>query len=87
MPSSFAMGIGLSYALSPPEIEILVLPKTNPLLMHLIFEYEADLNQTASWQGFLRIHHRSGAYGLFNGVTGGSDYLCLGIRHRLPSSL
>ena len=81
--SSLAIGVGLSYALSPPEIELQVLPRTSRLLMHVILEYAADLDKSSSWQGLFRIHHRSGAYGLFDGVVGGSDYLCLGIRYKI----
>jgi hypothetical protein len=29
---------------------------------------------------FVRVHHRSGVYGLFNGVSGGSSYLSVGYR-------
>jgi len=29
---------------------------------------------------FVRVHHRSGVYGLINGVTGGSSYLSVGYR-------
>lgn len=79
--SSVGMGIGLSYALSPPMVEIQELPKTANLLTHLLFEYAFDLDSLSIWQAFFRVHHRSGAYGLFNGVVGGSDYICLGARY------
>jgi len=81
--SSVALGMGVSYAINPPEIEIIVLPKTANLLMHVLIEFAADLDLSSTWQGLFRIHHRSGAYGLFSGVVGGSDYLCLGIRYRI----
>ena len=29
---------------------------------------------------FVRLHHRSGVYGLINGVDGGSSYLAIGVR-------
>jgi len=32
------------------------------------------------WEVFLRLHHRSGIYGLINGVDGGSSYLAAGFR-------
>ena len=31
---------------------------------------------------FARIHHRSGIFGLINGVSGGSSYVSLGVRYR-----
>jgi hypothetical protein len=32
----------------------------------------------------LRVHHRSGVYGAFDGVRGGSDVIAIGYRYRLP---
>lgn len=34
----------------------------------------------APWEAFVRIHHRSGGYGLINGVGGGSNYVSVGFR-------
>jgi hypothetical protein len=34
------------------------------------------------WSGFLRIHHRSGAFGLYGDVRGGSNFVGLGARYR-----
>lgn len=34
----------------------------------------------ADWEVFVRIHHRSGIYGLIDGVNGGSNYLSVGAR-------
>jgi hypothetical protein len=34
-----------------------------------------------NWSVFLRVHHRSGVHGLFNGVSGGSNFLALGVRY------
>lgn len=80
--SSFALGLGLSYAISPPVVEVLILPKTNPWLLHLILEFAFQIGaQPTPWEGLFRVHHRSGAYGLFDGVVGGSDYLCFGVRY------
>ena len=34
------------------------------------------------WSGFFRLHHRSGIFGLIDGVSGGSTYFTFGVRHR-----
>lgn len=34
----------------------------------------------SNWELFVRIHHRSGIYGLIDGVNGGSNYLSVGAR-------
>jgi hypothetical protein len=36
---------------------------------------------TSSLEVFLRLHHRSGAGGLFGGMTGGSDANVFGLRY------
>jgi hypothetical protein len=36
--------------------------------------------ENARSEVFVRVHHRSGIYGLINGVSGGSNYLSLGLR-------
>lgn len=77
--STLAVGNGLSYVTSIPELEAR-LEASNRLLYHLLFEVTA--RASAAWEVVFRIHHRSGAFGLFGGVTGGSDYMCLGARHR-----
>jgi hypothetical protein len=76
--SSFAFGNGLSYATVIPYTEALHATRPSQLLYHLSIEYEFSVSDP--WSAFLRIHHRSGAFGLFNGAVGGSDFLCLGVR-------
>lgn len=45
-------------------------------------EVEVGWPGAPEWTGFLRLHHRSGIFGLIDGVTGGSTYLTLGLRRR-----
>lgn len=45
-------------------------------------EIEVGWPGAPEWAGFFRLHHRSGIFGLINGVTGGSTYLTVGLRHR-----
>lgn len=77
-----AAGEGLSWATEVPELE----PRSDPeegesarLLNYLLFEVEVR-PPARPWSGYLRIHHRSGVYGLFSDVTGGSNFVGLGVR-------
>ena len=79
---SAAIGGGLSYADEIPEIEALHHEKTSRLLGYLLFEFTFPLPATQSWQGSVRIHHRSGIYGLFNDVHGASNSLGVGVRYQ-----
>jgi len=44
------------------------------------FELTFATHENARSEVFIRIHHRSGIYGLINGVYGGSNYLACGLR-------
>ncbi|MEB3318536.1 MAG: DUF3769 domain-containing protein [Cyanobacteriota bacterium] len=50
------------------------------LLNYLAFEVEGLV--TPEWSIVGRIHHRSGAYGVYSGVREGSNGYLLGVRHR-----
>ena len=45
-------------------------------------EVEVGWPGAPEWAGFVRLHHRSGIFGLINGVTGGSTYMTFGLRKR-----
>lgn len=83
LPASVALGNGLSYAARPPELESLHLATTSRLLYYLFFEFAFEVSASDGLAALLRVDHRSGAFGLFDGVVGGSDYLCLGVRYGL----
>jgi len=80
---SAAVGLGLSYAQLPPLLESTHLGRTSNMLFHFYLEYAVMLGKEGTWEGLFRIHHRSGMFGVFDGVVGGSDFLCLGARYRL----
>ncbi len=85
MAGSVSLGNGLSYATDIPEIESAYLSKNSRLLYHLVFEFTFGLEPRKSdstYEALLRLHHRSGFFGLFDGVVGGSDFLCLGLRRK-----
>jgi hypothetical protein len=80
--TSIAVGDGLSYALKTPEIEM-DKEKTSRLLNYLMLEATVTALKKPKIETFVRIHHRSGIFGLVNNVySGGSNFLCGGIRYR-----
>lgn len=82
-PLSFAFGNGISYATRVPKIEESSRTNTNAskLLNYLLLEVAADIPRVSDWKIVGRIHHRSGVFGLFNNVRGGSNVMAAGIRH------
>jgi len=81
LDTSFAVGAGLSYATDEPEIEVEKNDRTARLLGYLMFELAVVVPQQPKWTLFARVHHRSGAFGLFDGVSGGSNVLGAGLRY------
>ena len=55
--------------------------KSSQLLNYLALEIEVPVDKSYSFLG--RIHHRSGAYGIFDGVHGGSNGYLLGVKYKL----
>lgn len=56
--------------------------KGSQFLNFLVPELTFSSGPDANWEAFIRVHHRSGIYGLINGVYGGSNYVSLGYRWR-----
>ena len=78
----FAVGEGLSYATNTPLIEVEQHPDASSrFLNYLVFEVAFTHVQYREWTLVTRIHHRSGAFRLFNGTRGGSNFLALGLRY------
>ncbi|HET8729393.1 MAG TPA: hypothetical protein VFO41_17970 [Alphaproteobacteria bacterium] len=82
--TSAAVGSGLSYATETPALEerLNTDDGTQRLLNYLVFELELSLPSEPSWSAVLRLHHRSGVFGLFGGARGASDFLLAGVRCR-----
>jgi hypothetical protein len=57
--------------------------KTSNYLNFLVREWTFAPAEDSTWEAFLRIHHRSGIWGLINGVNGGTNYVTLGVRGQL----
>lgn len=80
LASSFAVGLGVSYAPEIPPAEVQLYGVSEKLLAH--WHLELTLGPPKSnWQASFRLHHRSAAYGLF-GDNGGYNALALGVRYQ-----
>ena len=81
--TSAAIGEGISYASSIPQIERERSPGNNAhILNYLMLELELAPPEEEHWSFVTRIHHRSGVFGLYDGVSKGSNLLAAGIRYR-----
>lgn len=83
LDTSFGIGGGLSYASDIPVLETDEYEETSRLLNYLMVEFSFKIPKKTSWDLFIRVHRRSGIFGLINGVTEGSNLLCAGFRYRL----
>lgn len=83
--SSFGFGNGLSWATEEPSLEAQFHPDTGTqqLLWHIAVDLSFAVPGTDDLETFIRIHHRSGVFGTFGGVDGGSNVAALGLRWRL----
>lgn len=79
--TSFAVGDGISYATEYPEIEVEKMDDPSKTLNYLMFEFDFKMPDFPNWSAIFRIHHRSGVFGLFNGVVGGSNAVGIGIKY------
>lgn len=80
VPTTLAVGDGLSYATRKPEVEIRRQGRSTRLLNYLLYEVTLSLPGEGLWSLSLRQHHRSGIFGMFGGMHGGSDFWCVGVR-------
>ena len=74
--------MGASYATGIPawERQNSGNDKGSRWLEFLVPELTFASGPTSRGEAFIRVHHRSGLYGLINGVSGGSNYLSVGYR-------
>jgi hypothetical protein len=80
--TSFAIGEGLSLTSKTPERESQRDDsESQPLLNYLAIELAFSIPKYPKASIVYRIHHRSGAFGLFGGVKGASDFYMLGLRY------
>ncbi len=81
--TSAAIGEGFSFATEVPPLEIQSQENQNAsdLLNYLLLELTFGLPSAPHWDFVARIHHRSGIFGLFDDVDGGSNVLALGLKY------
>lgn len=82
LDTSLSVGEGLSWASELPAKERGGDEGTARLLNYMLFEVAASPWEERRWEGFLRVHHRSGVFGTFGGVYGASNFIGLGVRYR-----
>jgi hypothetical protein len=81
--TSAAFGWGQSYAFKVPVVE----PRSGSdevstrLLNYLLVELDFAPPTRPEWGLVLRLHHRSGVFGMYNGVNGGSNFVGAGLRY------
>lgn len=84
--TSFAFGEGVSVALEVPPLEPRSAEEENEesqrLLNYLLLEAEFAPPSNSPWSATVRVHHRSGVFGLYGGVNGGSNYVGVALRRR-----
>jgi hypothetical protein len=79
--TSFGFAEGVSYVSSIPAIEKRNHDNTRRLLNYLMFELTFARPSLPELQFVLRIHHRSGAFGLYRAGNTGSNDIGAGIRY------
>jgi hypothetical protein len=79
--TSFAVGVGPSYATRRPVTEEQGREQTSHLLTYVMIELELALPSHPNTALITRIHHRSGAFGVV-AEDGSSNALVFGIKHR-----
>jgi hypothetical protein len=79
-------GIGLSHAFGTPSYEDG--PREDPARRYhtqllILVDMEWKLSTAKNWSLLMRVHHRSGAYGLIAPPKVGSNFLAIGLRYSL----
>lgn len=83
LPTKLSVAVGPSFItkITPTEKRKDDDNQGSKLLNMFSPEIEIGVPDT-DWSGFFRLHHRSGIFGLVDGVSGGSTYLTFGLRRR-----
>lgn len=83
LQTTLAVGEGLSYATETPLLE--EASNTNVgaarLLNYILVEAAFAPPVVTDWSLVVRVHHRSGVFGLFDDVEGGSNIIAAGIKY------
>ena len=79
VPTSLAFGEGLSYYTELSQLELDDSDDATKLTNYLLLELTLGYPSLPQWDVAVRIHHRSGIYGLISNA--GSNYLCAALRY------
>ena len=79
--TSLVIGEGVSYVTAIPSLEQKDNVQTKRLLNYLMFEATFSHPCYPQWQVLTRIHHRSGAFGLYQAGNTGSNDISIGLRY------
>ncbi|MGB6976080.1 MAG: hypothetical protein WBE18_01280 [Gammaproteobacteria bacterium] len=82
LDNSIGLGWGVSYVTRIPTWEQRNASNTKRLLNYLMLEVTFALPRYPQWQVALRLHHRSGVFGLYGADNAGSTAVGIGIRYR-----
>lgn len=77
-----SFGEGFSYVSSVPLSESKYSDKAKNLLNFLLFEVGFALPSLPQFEALIRIHHRSGVFGLYSANNSGSTAIGLALRYR-----
>ena len=84
--TTLAASTGVNYADKLPISEVFATYEDSRARSHLLHYFAPEITfalpQRPEHELFVRVHHRSGAWGVFNGVWGGADVATLGYRYR-----
>lgn len=80
LDTSLAAGEGVSYAFDVPEVEARGKEDTPKTLNYLLFELTFSPPETPDTAFVLRVHHRSGIFGLYDGKRDASNAVVMGVR-------
>jgi hypothetical protein len=81
LDTSLAFGLGASYATRRPPVELAKTGETERLLAYWVLELALALPDRPQLALIVRLHHRSGAYGLFAN-EGASTAPAIGLKYR-----
>lgn len=82
LPTTFAIGNGLSYATRTAEWERDLHGRAAQFLNCMMYELTLKLPDAPQWSLVWRVHHRSGVFRLFNGIEGASNAMGVGMKYR-----
>lgn len=82
--TTFSFGEGLSYVSKVPYTEEKNSDESRKLLNFLLFEVAFAAPCHPEWEIIARVHHRSGAFGIYHANNAGSTAIGIALRYHFP---